>query len=120
MVVICDFHSQGRGSIPRGGAFKAKDSKNKLFLTYNLNGRVRIPRWRTPVLADRIKNILPENKKYVLVALWISDCLLSSRLWVRAPPRIFFLKVHTANLIIYWPNGKASEFYSEVLGSIPG
>ena len=22
MVVICDFHSQGRGSIPRGGAFK--------------------------------------------------------------------------------------------------
>jgi hypothetical protein len=31
MVVICDFHSQGRGSIPRGGAFKAIHSKNQTF-----------------------------------------------------------------------------------------
>ena len=30
MVVICDFHSQGRGSIPRGGAFKKLYSKTIL------------------------------------------------------------------------------------------
>ena len=31
------------------GRFKATYSNSKPFLTYNLNGRVRIPRWRTPV-----------------------------------------------------------------------
>ena len=82
MVVICDFHSQGRGSIPRRGEFKAKCSNNtNFFPTFNLNGRVQFPRWRTPVSGWPYKKL---NRFY----RWIIICLINVSVaqWIRRLP----------------------------------